>query len=376
MADLTVPAGRRPRLPVRLIATPRRDVRPRHTLLALAVGLGVGLGATVAMLAAAGVPPRDVLNEFVIYTFFSSEGLALTMVAATPLIVVGLAAAAALRIGFWNIGIEGQAWMGAVCATWVAVADIGSPGARLLLMALAAMAGGALMALPPLILKRRLGVNEIITTLLLNYVAALFVQHLVFGVWKDPASSFPYSESFEPGVERLAGLGWGKVHVGLILALALAALLWLVAERSRIGAWVAAVGADARVAFACGLPVAGVIAGAVLLSGALAGLGGFMIAAGQEYRLTQALATGTGFSAIVIAFLARFGVIPVVIVAILTAGLYVAGDTAQVFYQLPRAVVLLIQGVILVSVVSADMLARYGIRLHRAGPHPARGDRP
>ena len=77
-----------------------------------------------------------------------------------------------------------------------------------------------------------------------------------------------------------------------------------------------------------------------------------------------------------IAFLARFGVIPVVIVAILTAGLYVAGDTAQVFYQLPRAVVLLIQGVILVSVVSADMLARYGIRLHRAGPHPARGDRP
>ena len=221
MADLTVPAGRRPRLPVRLIATPRRDVRPRHTLLALAVGLGVGLGATVAMLAAAGVPPRDVLNEFVIYTFFSSEGLALTMVAATPLIVVGLAAAAALRIGFWNIGIEGQAWMGAVCATWVAVADIGSPGARLLLMALAAMAGGALMALPPLILKRRLGVNEIITTLLLNYVAALFVQHLVFGVWKDPASSFPYSESFEPGVERLAGLGWGKVHVGLIVALAL-----------------------------------------------------------------------------------------------------------------------------------------------------------
>ncbi|MEN2978197.1 ABC transporter permease [Tistrella bauzanensis] len=365
-------AGRPPRrwhLPWRVTMAPRRDVRPRHTVAALVVGLGVGLGLTVLMLAASGVPPRDVLNEFVIFTFFTAEGLSLTMVAATPLIVVGLAAAAALRVGFWNIGIEGQVWMGAIFATWVAVTDAGAPEARLLLMALAAMAGGMLGALPPLILKRRLGVNEIITTLLLNYVAALLVQHLVFGVWKDPASSFPYSDSYQPGVERLAQLGWGKVHVGLIAALMIAGLLWLVAERSRIGAWVAAVGADARVAFACGLPVAGVIAGSVLLSGALAGLGGFMIAAGQEFRLTQALATGTGFSAIVIAFLARFGVLPVVVVAILTAGLYVAGDTAQVFYQLPRAVVLLIQGVILVSMVSADMIARYGIRI-RANRSP------
>ncbi|MFC3231425.1 ABC transporter permease [Marinibaculum pumilum] len=353
--------------------TPRQDVPLWRSAAALAGGVAAGLLVTIAILVSAGVGLGDIWQEFVVYTLLDLDGLSLVATSATPLILVGLAGAVALRVRFWNIGIEGQVWLGAIGATWIAVADIGPDSLRLVFMAGAGALFGALWVAIPALMKLRLGINEIITTLLLNYVAHLLVQHLVFGPWKDPTANFPNSESFQPGVERLVQLGWGNVHAGLIVALAVALVLWVVMERSRAGLYMQAIGASPSVAAGTGLPVLATILLAVGLSGAAAGLAGWLVASGQEYRLTQHLGTGYGFAGIVIAFLARFRPAAVVVAAALVGTLYVAGDTLQVFYQLPRAVIELIQAVILLSVVTADFFARYRLTLSRPVRRPAPG---
>jgi len=347
-----------------LALTPRRNVSRMQSAGALFGGVALGLAISLALLLANGIAIEEVFAEFVGFVFLSNAGLASVAVEATPLILAGLAGAVSLKVRFWNIGIEGQLWLGAIGTTAVALNDVGPEGLRLPLMALAAMAGGALWIALPGLLKLRLGISEIISTLLLNYVALLLVQHLVFGAWKDPQQNFPYSAGFEIPHEQLGKLGWGKTHAGLIVALVAVALVWLVAERSRWGAYMRAVGASPEVARATGVPVLATIVLAVGLSGALAGLAGFSVAAGEEHRLTQHLGVGYGFSGILIAFLARFSAIGVLVTAVLVAGLYVAGDSLQQFYQLPAALIGLIQAVILFSVVGTDFFARY--RLHRA----------
>jgi general nucleoside transport system permease protein len=347
-----------------LALTPRRNVTQLMSAGALLGGLALGLAISFVLLLANGIAVSDVFAEFVAFVFLSDAGLASVAVEATPLVLAGLAGAVALKVRFWNIGIEGQLWLGAIGATGIALNDAGPDGTRLALMALAGMVAGALWIALPALLKTRLGVSEIISTLLLNYVALLLVQHLVFGAWKDPQQNFPYTAGFDTGTEQLARLGWGKTHAGLVIALAATAVVWLLAERSRWGAYMRAVGASPEVARATGVPVLATVVLAVAVSGALAGLAGFSVAAGEEHRLTQHLGVGYGFSGILIAFLARFRALGVLVAAVLVAGLYVAGDSLQQFYQLPAALIELIQAIILFSVVGADFFARY--RLHRA----------
>lgn len=346
-----------------LALTPRRNVTRLQSAGALLGGVILGLAISVILLLANGIAVQEVVDEFVQFVFLSNAGLASVAVTATPLVLAGLAGAVSLKVRFWNIGIEGQLWLGAVGAAGIALYDIGPESLRLPLMALAAMAGGALWIALPGLLKVRLGVSEIISTLLLNYIALLLVQHLVFGAWKDPQQNFPYSAGFDAPFEQLGRLGWGKTHYGLVIALAAVVLVWLISERSRWGAYMRAVGASPDVARAAGVPVLATIVMAIAMSGALAGLAGFSVAAGEEHRLTQHLGIGYGFSGILIAFLARFHAFGVLVAAILVAGLYVAGDSMQQFYQLPAALIELIQAIILFSVVGADFFARY--RIHR-----------
>ena len=346
-----------------LTLTPRRNITGLHSAAALGGGLVFGLGVSFLVLLANGIAMHEVMDEFISFVFFSNAGLASVAVEATPLVLAGLAGAVALKVRFWNIGIEGQLWLGAVGATAVALYDIGPEWARLPLMAAGAMAGGMLWIALPGLFKMRFGVSEIISTLLLNYVALLLVQHLVFGAWKDPQQNFPYSAGFDAPFEQLGRLGWGKTHSGLIIAVLAVVVVWLVTERSRWGAYMRAVGANRDVARAMGVPVTATIVFAIALSGALAGLAGFSVAAGEEHRLTQHLGVGYGFSGILIAFLARFRAVGVLVAAILVAELYVAGESLQQFYQLPAALIELIQAIILFSVVGAEFFARY--RLHR-----------
>ena len=163
-----------------LALSSRRHVTRLQSTGALLGGVLFGLAISLALLLAQGIAITAVFAEFVGFVFLSDAGLASVAVEATPLVLAGLAGAVALKVRFWNIGIEGQLWLGAIGATGVALYDAGPEGMRLALMAAAAMAAGAAWIAIPALLRIRLGVNEIIATLLLNYVAFLLVQHLVF----------------------------------------------------------------------------------------------------------------------------------------------------------------------------------------------------
>lgn len=326
----------------------------------LALAVAVGLFICGAILVAAGVSPEDLLNEFVVQTFTDPQNLRAVLFQAAPMVMVGLAAAMAFRARFWNLGLEGQMVWGAIGATFVSLHQIGPPALRLWLMAAAALLCGLAWVVLPALFKMRLGINEIISSLMLNYVAANFLLHLLYGSWKDPKDSFPYSPKFQ-AFERLPDIAGGFSSAIALAALVAVAAWWLV-DRSRAGLYLRFVHASARVADAVGVPVRRLVLGAVLLSGALAGLAGFMVAAGQEGRLTQAFYSGYGFSGILIAFLARNNPLAASVVAVLVATLFVAGRSLQVFYQIPFSMVQLIQAILVVCVASSDFFIRHRLR--------------
>ncbi|WP_334174519.1 ABC transporter permease [Pseudoxanthobacter sp.] len=350
-------------------------VRRQQTPLWLSVtayagGIVVGLALSAALLIVAGVPPDALVDEFLVATFFTSDGLSQTVTAAIPLVLVGLSAAIAMRVRFWNIGIEGQLWLGAIAATWVALNDIGPAAVRLPLMLAAAFAAGMAWIALPLWLKRRFAVSEVISTLLLGNIAFLFVQHLLFGAWRDPANSFPISAAFDDAEVFAPLFGWGQVHAGLWISLAAGIVVWFVLERTRLGFYAEAVGLNPATARATGLPVTLTVSLLVLASGGLSGVAGAMVAAGTEHRLNQSLGNGYLFSAIVIAFLARARPLAVVVIAFVLGGVFTAGSVLKVFYSVSEAIIVLIQGVVLMAVLVSEFFARYRLNRPSLGGTP------
>ncbi len=327
----------------------------------LLMSIAVGMAISMILLAISGVDVSGIYQEFIVLTFFDRLGLSSVLIQCAPLILVGLSAAMAFRVNFWNIGIEGQFFWGVIFATAIAIWDVGPPGMRVYLMFVMACLGGFLWTVVPSLLKIRLGVNEIISTLLLNYIAFLVALNQVYGAWQDPNERFPHSEKFDV-VEQLPRLGWEKVDSGLLIGLVMVALIWWLVERSRFGAYARIVGSNARMALAAGVPVGLIVFLSVGISGALSGAAGFVMAAGQEFRLTGSMAAGYGFSGVMIAFLARNNPIAVLLVAFLIGGLYVAGLSIKSFYGLPEAMVQLIQAIIVLCVAGSHFFISYRVR--------------
>ena len=344
----------------------RQDMPAVQQAALILAGLAAGLLIAALILAAAGVGFGALYTEFVVSIFSSPQALSAVFVQAAPLLIVGLAAAIAFRVRFWNIGLEGQMIFGSIFCTWVAISDLGPQPSQLLLMFAAAALGGMLWVAVPLFLRLRFNLSEIISTLLLNYVALNFLLHLLYGRWKDPKSSFPNSEQYDPW-ERLPLLGWENLTLALPLALVLALVLWWLMDRSRFGFFSRFAHANPKMARAVGIPLVPVMTAAVLMSGALAGIAGFAISAGIEYRMTQSFFMGYGFSGILIAFLARNNPLAAIPVAFLIAVLFVAGQSLQVFYQIPGAMVQLIQAIIVMTVAAADFFIRHRIHLLKGG---------
>lgn len=326
----------------------------------LAAALLVGLLMSGAILVAAGVSPEDLIDEFIVQTLFDAQNLRAVLFQAAPMVMIGLAAALAFRARFWNLGLEGQMIFGAMAATFVSLHAIGPESLRLWVMAALAMLGGLLWMVVPALMKFRLGINEIISTLMLNYVAGNFLLHLVYGSWKDPKDAFPHSPQFAD-FERLPDLADG-FSSAIVIALAVAVAAWWFVDRSRAGLYLRFIHANGRVAQAVGVPVRRLVWVSVLASGALAGLAGFMVTAGQEGRLTQAFYTGYGFSGILTAFLARNNPLAACVVAVLVATLFVAGRSLQVFYQIPFSMVQLIEAILVICVASSDFFIRHRLR--------------
>jgi len=296
--------------------------------------------------------------------FGSRFAIAETLTRATPLILTGLAAAVAFRAHFYNIGAEGQLYLGALAAVAVAGGAISLPSALLFpLMIVAGAVAGGLFLLVPALAKTRLGVDEVVTTLLLNFIALLFVSMMLDGPMKDPLSmGWPQSVGIIPELTFGKLIERSRVHSGLIIAIVLAVVLWVVNARTTFGYEMRAVGANARAARFAGVSVNSVMLKTALLSGALAGLAGVGEVAGRAGYLTLDMSPGYGYSGIVIAMLAGLNPLGVVLAAVFVAGIIVGADSMSRAIAVPTYLADVIVAVSLLSMLVATMLARYKVR--------------
>lgn len=354
-------AGGRLSLP-RFVLEVRLDMPAWQQAIVLGASIAAGMAVSAVILIAAGVPAANLLGEFA-GSLFDRESLHAVLIEAGPLILVGIAASIGFRARFWNLGLEGQMVWGGIAATAVSIHHFGPEALRLPVMAAAAMLAGVAWVAIPAFLRMKFAVNEIISTLLLNYVATYFLYDLLYGPWKDATDAYPHSAQYLPA-ERLPEIG-SSVTAALPIALAFMLIVWWLAEFSRFGFYLKFVYANATMARLVGVPTQAVVLGAVMISGALAALAGFVICSGTEGRLTQGFFEGYGFSGVLIAFLARNNAVFAAIVACFIAVLFVAGQSFQIFYQIPFAMVQMIQAIVVMCVAASEFFIRHRIRWQR-----------
>jgi simple sugar transport system permease protein len=311
---------------------------------------GAPVGRAYALLLEGGFGSRFALTE--------------TLTRATPLMLTGLAAAVAFRARLFNIGAEGQLYLGALAA--VALASWFELPAWLLLpaMLVAAMLAGALLLLGPTLLKSRFGVDEVVTTLLANFIVLLFVSAMLDGPMKDPAAmGWPQSVTLPDALQFDKLIARSRVHTGLLLALAAAAALWALLRFTTLGFEIRAVGANPRAAAFAGMPVTGTMVKVALLSGALAGLAGAVEVAGRTGYVTLDMSPGYGYGGIVIAMLAGLNPLAVVAAAVFVAGIQVGADSMSRAVAVPTYIADVIVAVALLAMLVATLLAHYRLRL-------------
>lgn len=320
------------------------------------------------ILLATGANPLVTYKAMAVGAFGSKYAISETLVKAIPLILCGLGVAVAFRMRFWNIGAEGQLAMGGFAAAWVGLFLPGLlpdlPLKWLLpLMVLAGMLAGALWGLIPALLRAFVGVNEVITTLMMNYIAILWIEYLFYGPWRDPKGyGFPGTAPFpqEAWFPRYPGT---RVHLGLAFAIAAAIILWFVLTRTRWGYEVRVIGENPRAARYAGISLWRNFLLVMLVSGALAGLAGVGEVAGISHRLQKGLTVGYGYTAIIVAWMGQLNPWGVVLVGVLLAGLLVGGDQIQITMRLPAAVALVLQGAILFFMLGGVLFNQHRLRV-------------
>ena len=346
-------------------------VFPAAVVLALALGLG--------LLAAAGRPFLAVLSALFSGAFGSWRAVEETLLKTSPIFLCSLGVAATFRIKVWNIGAEGQYALGAVGGAAMALAFPGLPAPLLIpLMFLGAALAGALWAVIPALLRLRLAVNEIITTLMLNYLGILFLDWLVYGPWKDPAShGFPMTALFPPAavLGRIPGT---RLHWGLPLCAVLGLGLWFFLSRTRLGFELKASGEGRRTASYARMPYDALVLLVMGLCGALAGWAGMVEASAVIGRLQPAVMAGYGFTAIVVAWLARLRPLAIALAAFLLAALRVGVENLMLDFAVPAAFGRILEGLILLCVLAGQFFTTYTFRRTRAAapesPAPGSGE--
>lgn len=339
-----------------------REGRGRLVAAAAPVGaLVLTLLVAALSLRAAGHDPVRAASALIGGALGSRDAiLSVTLVRAVPFILTGLAVALAFRSGVWNIGAEGQLYVGALAATAVGLGATAVPGPlRLALLLGASALGGALWAAAPALLRVRRGVGEVITTLVLNFVAIDLVSWAVRGPLQEDRGVFPQSESLAPAA-RLAALWPGtRLHWGFVLALALVALAWWVLTRTVTGFKLRAVGSAPDAARVAGrISVEPITLGAFLASGALAGLAGGVEVAGVTYALYEGISPGHGYTAIAVALLAGLNPLAVVPAAMLFGALEGGAGAMQRVAGVPAPWVGGVEALVILSVLAVDRAGR------------------
>ncbi|MCC7511406.1 MAG: ABC transporter permease [Anaerolineae bacterium CFX3] len=369
----TAPSTSTRKRALRLHIEPRLDEPPRWYPAAISVGaivIALVLGG-ILITFAGGDAVRSYLH--IAKASFGSLGvLSDTIVKATPILLTTLACSVAFRMKQWNIGAEGQFIMGAWGASAIVLAPVlpaeTSPWIFIPVMILAGMVCGALWGLIPGYLKAKFRVNEIISTLMMNYIAIAWVNFWVFAVWTEGgfqmSPKFPQNAwlprllDYSQKIPLFSGL---TTHFGLVLGIVAAVIIWFVIYRSRWGYEIRLIGDNPQAAQYAGINITRNTILVMMLSGALAGLGGMSEVTGVIHRLqTTPIAAGYGFTGIIVAWLSKLNPIAAIFVSILFGALLLAGREIQ-----PSGVPKMIQGVILVCLIASDFLLRYRVSITR-----------
>jgi ABC-type uncharacterized transport system permease subunit len=332
--------------------------------LVLFSALAVSLLVSGLLLMCGGTDPYRGIVTLFKGAFGSRWALEDSLIKAIPIYLCALGVAVAFRLKIWNIGAEGQFALGAIGATWAALSFPDWPKYLLLpTMIVAAMVAGGAWGLIPAVLRQKMRSNEIIVSLMLNYIAILLLDYLVYGAWKDPVSfGFPMSPVFSDqaivGKIGTTGINWGVLH-----CFGLGFLVWIFFRFTRLGFEIKASGDNVRAARYAGIPYDWLVMLVMVISGGLAGWAGFLEASATINRLQPSIMVGYGYTAIVVAWLARLNPLLIGVAAMLLAGLRVGVEALQLNLQVPAAFGKIIEGLILLTVLAGTFFNYYRFRV-------------
>jgi simple sugar transport system permease protein len=338
--------------------TARPELSGLRENLQRAAAVLAALGASAFFILLIGYNPLEVFAKIIAGSLGTAYRFRETVNKAIPLGILSLGTAAAFRMKFWNIGQEGQFYLGAYGASLIAFSFPSMPSPLLLsLMFLTGFVFGGLWALIPALLKARFSTSETLVTLMLNYVAAKWISYLQYGPWKDPqAMGFPKIAAFSKNAVPPALFG---IHIGWVITLCLAALMYLLLKRTKLGYEIDVLGESEATARYAGIPVFRVMVIAILISGGLCGAAGMLQASAVERSLSDQLSGGLGFTSVITTWLARLSPPGIVLVSFLFSMLIQGGNFLQSSLQIPASISLVLQGIIIFFVLGSEFFIRY-----------------
>ncbi len=353
---------------LKINVTDRIKVTPRTTLLTLMFSLLAGLFTIGLIFLFSGVNPLFAFYKIFSGSFGSTYGIKETITKAIPLILIGGGLAMAFRAKFWNIGAESQLLMGAIFGTWMGLAwGPNLPSYVIVpLMFLAGFFGGALWGVIPAILKIKFAINEVISTLMMNYICAEFMIFLIVGPWKGKTKfGFPYTDDL-PASAILGLIPGSRIHyITLMVALISAVVLALIMYKTRFGYEVRVIGENPEAGKYAGIDFFKTTVIIMAISGGVAGLAGVGEAAGIHHYLSYpaTISSGYGFTAIIVAWLAKLNPLFVIVSGLFFAGILVGGDAIQISLGLPAASVAVFNGTLLVFLIMGDYFLKHRVRI-------------
>ncbi|MDJ0833549.1 MAG: ABC transporter permease [Gammaproteobacteria bacterium] len=332
-------------------------------VLALFLSLLAGIVLFVIM----DVSPLAALHAFFIEPISSAYGLSELAVKATPLILIGVALSLGFKAGVWNIGAEGQLIVGGLCGGAVALYFYEQEGFHILpLMMLAGIMGGMAWAGIVAFLRVKFNANEILTSLMLSYVAGLWLNLMVHGPLKDPEGfNFPESRIFSDSALLPVLHEDYRLHIGFLLALVIVGLGWILISRTLLGYQIKVSGAAPAAGEHAGFSTARIIWVTLLIGGGVAGLAGMIEVSGPIGQLLPSISPGYGFTAIIVAYVGRLHPIGALFAGLLLALTYLGGETAQILLNLPVAVTGVFQGLLLFFLLACDVLIHYRLQFNQ-----------
>ena len=342
----------------------RENVSFLYKLAAPAIAAAIAMLTCALLIHWTGASSIEAYSLLISGALGSKFAISETLTRATPLIFTGLAAALAFRAKLWNIGAEGQLYMGACIATWLGTGMLQLPSLLMLpLLFLAGALAGGLLLLGPTVLKTRLGVDEVVTTLLLNFIVVLFVNWLVFGPWKDPmAMGWPQAAPVVDSATLELIMPKSRLHWGFVIALFSAILCWILVRFTSWGYEIRAVGLNQHASRFAGIPVNAVVVRTALISGGLAGFAGVSELCGLRGYLTLDLSPGFGYSGIVVAMLAALHPLGVVVSALFVAVISIGADSMSRSLNISNYIAEVATAISLLAVLAAMFFSNYKIR--------------